>query len=298
MVRVAQGLLTDRYPGGSPDGSRVRTSRFLDESELTPARLETIRGLDETARGRGQSRAQLAPAWALRDQRVTSLIIGASGVAQLEQNLGALDHLALPDGELSAIDKLLADDRAQRPEHRLECRRDCPVLRHDLASVVDDAVREAVGHGAAVVHARHLVDVDRREGRLERGELLGGELAGPRAAAGLQAVAAVAADDEPVVDAGDAALPGERHQDVPRGDGGGTAAGGARARAAVRGAAGARRRGGTGGGSAAGAAGGAAGVPGAPGERQGDESGGCGSEWGPRRHCWISIHGCLFLRSL
>ncbi|GAA2622387.1 L-glyceraldehyde 3-phosphate reductase [Dactylosporangium fulvum] len=109
---LAQGLLTDRYLSGIPDDSRVRTSQFLNESDLTPSRLETIRSLDEVARGRGQSLAQLALAWALRDHRITSLIIGASSVTQLEQNIGALDHLTLSDGELSAIDKLLADDRA------------------------------------------------------------------------------------------------------------------------------------------------------------------------------------------
>ncbi|MFB9177058.1 L-glyceraldehyde 3-phosphate reductase [Dactylosporangium sucinum] len=109
---LAQGLLTDRYLHGIPADSRVRTSRFLAETALTPSLLDAIRSLDEVARRRGQSLAQLALAWALRDQRVTSLIIGASSVTQLEQNIGALSHLTISDGELSEIDKLLAQDRA------------------------------------------------------------------------------------------------------------------------------------------------------------------------------------------
>lgn len=106
---LAQGLLTDRYLRGIPADSRVRTSRFLNESDLSPARLATIKALDEVARGRGQSLAQLALAWALRDPRVTSLIIGASSVAQLEQNLGALSAPALSADELARIDAVLAE---------------------------------------------------------------------------------------------------------------------------------------------------------------------------------------------
>ena len=88
--------------------SRVRTSRFLNESDLSESRLATIEALNEVARGRGQSLAQLALAWALRDPRVTSLIIGASAVAQLEQNLGALSAPALSADELDRIDAVLA----------------------------------------------------------------------------------------------------------------------------------------------------------------------------------------------
>ncbi|WP_327011903.1 L-glyceraldehyde 3-phosphate reductase [Dactylosporangium sp. NBC_01737] len=104
---LAQGLLTDRYLSGIPDDSRVRTSRFLNESDLSPTRLATIEALNEVARGRGQSLAQLALAWALRDPRVTSLIIGASSVGQLEQNLGALSAAPLAADELGRIDSLL-----------------------------------------------------------------------------------------------------------------------------------------------------------------------------------------------
>ncbi|MEV0570459.1 L-glyceraldehyde 3-phosphate reductase [Dactylosporangium sp. NPDC050588] len=106
---LAQGLLTDRYLSGIPDDSRVRTSRFLNESDLSDARLSVIRALDEVARGRGQSLAQLALAWALRDPRVTSLIIGASSVTQLEQNLGALSAPPLSSDELARIDAVLAE---------------------------------------------------------------------------------------------------------------------------------------------------------------------------------------------
>jgi L-glyceraldehyde 3-phosphate reductase len=103
---LAQGLLTDRYLGGIPDDSRVRTSVFLNESDLSDERMATIRALNDIAARRGQSLAQLALAWALRDERMTSLIIGASSVAQLEANVGALANLAFTDAELAEIDKL------------------------------------------------------------------------------------------------------------------------------------------------------------------------------------------------
>jgi L-glyceraldehyde 3-phosphate reductase len=101
---LAQGLLTDRYLDGIPADSRVRTSAFLNESDLTDATLAKVRALGEVAARRGQSLAQLALAWALRDPRMTSLIIGASSVAQLEANVGALANLALTDDELAEID--------------------------------------------------------------------------------------------------------------------------------------------------------------------------------------------------
>ncbi|MEV6969692.1 L-glyceraldehyde 3-phosphate reductase [Hamadaea sp. NPDC051192] len=104
---LAQGLLTDRYLNGVPADSRVATSVFLNESDLTPERLAQVSALNEIARGRGQSLAQLALAWALRDPRMTSLIIGASSVAQLEANVAALDNLEFTDAELAEIDKLL-----------------------------------------------------------------------------------------------------------------------------------------------------------------------------------------------
>jgi L-glyceraldehyde 3-phosphate reductase len=105
---LAQGLLTDRYLNGIPDDSRVRTSVFLNESDLTPQRLATIRSLNDVAAGRGQSLAQLALAWALRDGRMTSVVIGASSVSQLENSLGALSTMDFSDAELARIDAILA----------------------------------------------------------------------------------------------------------------------------------------------------------------------------------------------
>ncbi|WP_410809626.1 L-glyceraldehyde 3-phosphate reductase [Micromonospora sp. 067-2] len=104
---LAQGLLTDRYLGGIPADSRVRTSVFLNESDLSEEKLATIRGLGAVAERRDQSLAQLALAWALRDPRMTSLIIGASSVEQLETNIGALSNLDFSTEELAEIDRLL-----------------------------------------------------------------------------------------------------------------------------------------------------------------------------------------------
>src|SRR5205814_7283150 len=102
---LAQGLLTDRYLHGVPPDSRAATSRFLHESDLTEDRMAKVRALNEIARGRGQSLAELAVAWALRDPRMTSVIVGASSVTQLEDNLRALDRLQLSTDELAEIDK-------------------------------------------------------------------------------------------------------------------------------------------------------------------------------------------------
>ncbi|MCF0093152.1 L-glyceraldehyde 3-phosphate reductase [Micromonospora sp. MH99] len=104
---LAQGLLTDRYLGGIPADSRVRTSVFLNESDLSDEKMATIRGLGTVAERRGQSLAQLALAWALRDPRMTSLIIGASSVEQLETNIAAVDNLDFTTEELAEIDRLL-----------------------------------------------------------------------------------------------------------------------------------------------------------------------------------------------
>ncbi|MET8257163.1 L-glyceraldehyde 3-phosphate reductase [Micromonospora sp. NPDC005553] len=104
---LAQGLLTDRYLGGIPADSRVRTSVFLNESDLSDEKMATIRGLGAVAEGRGQSLAQLALAWALRDPRMTSLIIGASSVEQLETNIAALGNLDFTADELAEIERHL-----------------------------------------------------------------------------------------------------------------------------------------------------------------------------------------------
>ncbi|WP_349878861.1 L-glyceraldehyde 3-phosphate reductase [Micromonospora sp. HUAS YX12] len=104
---LAQGLLTDRYLKGIPADSRVRTSVFLNESDLDDQTMTTVRGLAAVAERRGQTLAQLALAWALRDPRMTSLIIGASSVAQLEGNVAALDNLDLAGEDLAEIEDLL-----------------------------------------------------------------------------------------------------------------------------------------------------------------------------------------------
>jgi L-glyceraldehyde 3-phosphate reductase len=102
---LAQGLLTDRYLNGVPADSRIRTSVFLNESQLSDTTMTKVRALNEIAARRGQTLAQLALAWALRDPRMTSLIIGASSVAQLENNVAALDNLDLGDDELAEIEQ-------------------------------------------------------------------------------------------------------------------------------------------------------------------------------------------------
>ena len=106
---LAQGLLTGKYLGGIPEGSRAAVDGSLDPAMLSEQTLERIRGLDAIATRRGQSLAQLALAWALRDERVTSLVIGASRVAQLEENVAALDHLDFAAEELAEIDRFAGD---------------------------------------------------------------------------------------------------------------------------------------------------------------------------------------------
>lgn len=103
---LAQGLLTDRYLDGSvPEGSRAATSRFLSSERIDEAYLGRARGLNAIAEARGQSLAQLALSWVLRVPTVTSAIIGASSVAQLEQNVAALDAGPLSEAEIDAIEE-------------------------------------------------------------------------------------------------------------------------------------------------------------------------------------------------
>ena len=104
---LAQGLLTERYLHGVPDDSRIATGGFLKQSALTEATLATIRGLSKIAEERGQRLAQLAIAWVLRDPRVTSALIGASSVTQLEQNVASLANLEISEAELARIELLL-----------------------------------------------------------------------------------------------------------------------------------------------------------------------------------------------
>jgi len=102
---LAQGMLTDKYLNGIPEGSRASQNTSLSPDLLTDEVLEKIRGLNEIAQRRGQSLAQLALAWTLRDPRVTSTLIGASSVDQLDDSLGALRNLAFSDEELAEIDR-------------------------------------------------------------------------------------------------------------------------------------------------------------------------------------------------
>ncbi len=106
---LAQGMLTDRYLDGVPEGSRASQGKSLSTDLLSEDNLAHIRALNEIAQGRGQSLAQLALAWALRDRRVTTVLVGASSVRQLEQNVGALDRLDFTADELAAIDQHAVD---------------------------------------------------------------------------------------------------------------------------------------------------------------------------------------------
>jgi aryl-alcohol dehydrogenase-like predicted oxidoreductase len=106
---LAQGMLTDRYLGGIPEGSRASREGSLSPDLLTPKVLDRIRALSDIAAGRGQTLAQMALAWTLRDHRVTSTLVGASSVAQLEANVGALDRLDFSEAELAEIDRHATD---------------------------------------------------------------------------------------------------------------------------------------------------------------------------------------------
>jgi L-glyceraldehyde 3-phosphate reductase len=102
---LAQGLLSDRYLAGIPEGSRATHSDSLQRGEITEEKLSMVRALNELAQRRGQSLAQMALAWTLRDARVTSALPGASSVEQLEQNVAALDNLDFAGDELEAINR-------------------------------------------------------------------------------------------------------------------------------------------------------------------------------------------------
>ncbi len=101
---LAQGMLTSKYLDGIPSGSRMAEGSSLSKDLLTEQNLRHLHALDEIARRRGQSLAQMALAWLTRDERVTSVLIGASSVSQLEQNIAALDNLEFSAQELAEID--------------------------------------------------------------------------------------------------------------------------------------------------------------------------------------------------
>ncbi|NWL35448.1 L-glyceraldehyde 3-phosphate reductase [Paenarthrobacter nitroguajacolicus] len=110
---LAQGMLTNRYLNGVPADSRAAKERFLSESALTEDKLDRVRGLNAIAEGRGQTLAQMAIAWILRDQPkgspVTSALIGASSVDQLEDTLSAINNLKFTTDELTAIDEFAVE---------------------------------------------------------------------------------------------------------------------------------------------------------------------------------------------
>jgi L-glyceraldehyde 3-phosphate reductase len=106
---LAQGLLTDKYLSGIPEGSRAsKPHGFLRPADLTEDRLSRVRKLNELAQGRGQTLAQMALAWALRHKSMTSVLVGASRVEQIEDNVGALSNLHFSEEELADIERVLA----------------------------------------------------------------------------------------------------------------------------------------------------------------------------------------------
>lgn len=110
---LAQGMLTDRYLHGIPDDSRAAKARFLSEDSITEEKLDRVRGLRKIAQGREQTLAQMAIAWILRDQPkgspVTSALVGASSVQQLEDTLSSINNLGFSDEELTAIDEFAVE---------------------------------------------------------------------------------------------------------------------------------------------------------------------------------------------
>ncbi len=108
---LAQGMLSGKYLEGIPEGSRAHRSGSLTREMLTDETLAKIRALNQMATQRGQSLAQMALAWVLRDPRVTSALIGVSSIRQLEENLAALERLEFTDSELAEIDRLATESR-------------------------------------------------------------------------------------------------------------------------------------------------------------------------------------------
>ena len=110
---LAQGLLTGKYLNGIPEGSRMQRegnkARGLTQKMLTDANLSSLRLLNEMAQARGQTMAQMALSWLLKDARVTSVLIGASRPEQLEENVQALENLRFTEDELKRIDQHVAD---------------------------------------------------------------------------------------------------------------------------------------------------------------------------------------------
>jgi L-glyceraldehyde 3-phosphate reductase len=106
---LAQGLLTDKYLDGVPESSRARSGEHFSERLLTDENLARVRALNEIAQRRGQTLAQMAVAWVLRDPRVTSALAGVSSVEQLEGNVAGLEHMDFEPDELAEIDRYAQD---------------------------------------------------------------------------------------------------------------------------------------------------------------------------------------------
>ncbi len=105
---LEQGILTSKYLHGIPEGSRAATAgSYLDKSQITEDLIDQIQKLNEIADSRGQSLAQMAVAWLLKDERVTSVLVGVSKVSQLEDNIGALNNIAFSKEEIDKIDSIL-----------------------------------------------------------------------------------------------------------------------------------------------------------------------------------------------
>ena len=107
---LAQGLLTDKYLHGIPDGSRATKSVFLHESDVTPQVIDKVSRLNEVAARRGQTLAQMALSWVLRENQVTTVLIGASKVKQIEDNVKIIGHLDFSEEEILTIEKILAEE--------------------------------------------------------------------------------------------------------------------------------------------------------------------------------------------
>jgi L-glyceraldehyde 3-phosphate reductase len=105
FTALAQGLLTDRYLAGVPEDSRAAQGKSLSQDSISEENLQRVRALNEIAAARGQTLAQLALAWVLRDPRITSTLVGASSVRQLEDNVAAVKRLDFSDDELAEIEK-------------------------------------------------------------------------------------------------------------------------------------------------------------------------------------------------
>jgi L-glyceraldehyde 3-phosphate reductase len=105
---LAQGMLSDRYISGIPEGSRAAKSwGFLKSNEITKEKIDAIQQLNGLAKKRGQSLAQMALSWLLKDKRITTVLVGVSSVEQLDNNLGCLDQLSFSNEELSGIERIL-----------------------------------------------------------------------------------------------------------------------------------------------------------------------------------------------